>query len=98
MAARKVPTHHAHGCFECRRRYTDTCAQPLLNARCYACRTGRPVPCIEAGWLPRACCTQRAKLVTDTDTLNRYALGGSTAWWQCRTCYRTHPFNPAIEV
>jgi len=97
-ASRKIPVHHAHGCVGCRTRYMDSCRTPAVNERCIACRTGAPRVIWEADYDPRPCCRDRPVLVTDTETLNRYALGGSSAWWQCRTCARTHPYDPSIEV
>lgn len=95
-ASRKVPAFHAHRCLGCGRRYADTCKTPLVNARCMTCRTGQPPTVLDRNHEPVACCLTDSKLIkdTDTDTLERYALGGLGPWWKCKTCSRCQPFNP----
>lgn len=52
---------------------------------------------MHAGFLPRDCCRQDSALVTSVDVRSRYALGGEAPWYQCRVCFRTHPFDPSQE-
>lgn len=93
--SRKYAAFHAHGCLQCGRRYSDACEVPLVNAVCTSCRTGQPVPFWDQHRFPAECCTIKSKPVTDVVILNSYALAGPGPWFQCRSCGRTHPFDPS---
>jgi hypothetical protein len=89
----KLPAYHAHGCTTCGLRYGDACATPGDNDTCMPCRLGTPR--VETGFDPAPCCGDHSRPVTDPEVLARYALGGPGPWWQCRRCFRSHPFDPA---
>lgn len=85
--------HHAHGCVECSRRYTDRCRDPGENGLCQLCR-GLERPRWETSFEPGDCCPEFSVLVRDSETLGRFNLAGPGPWFKCRACARTHPFDP----
>lgn len=95
-ASRKYAQHHAHGCLGCGRRYMDSCPRPAQNGSCFSCTTGKPMAHWDRSRMPVECCKTNAKRITDTAVLNSYSLGGPGPWFICRTCGRTHPFDPAV--
>ncbi len=94
----RVGIFHAHGCLSCGRRYQDSCA--YKNNLCPVCRKIRPGPTQEdLDRLPRDCCANGgSRVITDTDVLSKYNLGGTGPWFLCATCARTHPFDPVKET
>lgn len=98
ITKQRVPLHHAHGCDICGRRFMDSCARPLEQRSCVTCRTGQPASAEDRDRLPKQCCHSSSQMVTDVDTLSKYALAGHTPWFQCLPsrggCARTHPFDP----
>lgn len=92
----RVGLFHAHGCLDCGQRYQDTCAFPLKNNLCAVCRGSQAAPSKEdLDRQPRDCCANGgSRLITDVDVLSKYNLGGPGPWFLCRTCARTHPFDP----
>ena len=97
VARRQVPLHHAHGCDTCGRRFMDTCARPLEQRTCPTCRQGTVQTVEDRDRQPKQCCGTGSRLVTDVDTLSKYALAGHTSWFQCLTCMRCHPFDSTKE-
>ena len=99
----KYKAFHAHGCDQCSRRYTDTCTTPSVNGRCQTCRHGRsPLECdLRPLWDrdhdPRACCREVSKLIITAAEMERYGLAGPGPWFKCKTCSRTHPYDPRIN-
>ncbi len=90
-----VSIRHAHGCQACQIRYTDTCSTPEVNGRCRVCSGamyGRPI--LEISGDPRECCRVYAGPATAAQ-MTTYRCAGTTDWWICRRCYRTHPYDPA---
>ena len=94
----RVSGFHAHGCIRCRRRYMDACTDSTRNAACKTCRTGEPPARWDANRLPHRCCRTAGQLMIDRDEVARYSLGGPGPWWICRTCQRTHPYDPTKET
>lgn len=95
----RVGIFHAHGCLSCGRRYQDTCSYPLKNNLCATCTKGQPPTQEDLDRLPRNCCVNGgSRLITDVDELSKYNLGGELPWLICRTCSRTHPFDPVKET
>lgn len=92
MSAPTKKTAHAHGCRQCRVRYTDNCTDPKEDGLCIGCRGGRPWQLLITNAAPRACCLQ-ARLVTKEEK-TRYSLAGRSNWHICPTCRRTHPGKP----
>ena len=93
---------HAHGCIRCRARYEDTCSDPVGDGLCRLCASdGTNVdPWWPEARLPRECCMEDSKRLNpdwkgDRATMKSYKLAGRGPWWQCSTCGRTHPFDPA---
>lgn len=84
---------HAHGCTGCATRYEDACATPAVNGRCTRCRGGRAWQLLIDNRLPGPCCRDKARLVTKAQK-ETYRLGGTTLWFICPQCARTHPFDP----
>jgi hypothetical protein len=87
-------TWHAHGCSRCKTRYEDSCQTPEKDALCADCRSPG------SGWTmlienrsPKDCCFALSRVATKEE-LARYRLAGQSAWWICRACARTHPFQP----
>lgn len=94
LRAMLVPgKRHAHGCTACGRRYTDACQEPLVNRTC-SCVTGHARSQWDRDSDPQDCCRLYSQPVVNTETLARYALGGDEPWFQCQTCFRTHPRDP----
>jgi hypothetical protein len=93
----KGGNHHAHGCTVCGLRYADACQITDVNGRCMTCRTGQSRPKWDRDGDPRPCCRATSRQATK-DERNRYRLGGPKPWWRCRTCARTHPFNPSTTT
>lgn len=94
----KIGYFHAHGCLACGRRYQDTCSFARKNNLCPTCAKNQPLTQEDRDRLPRDCCANGgSRLITDIDELSKYNLGGELPWFQCRTCARTHPFDPTKE-
>jgi hypothetical protein len=92
--AKLKPGHlHRHGCVQCGQLYNDACSSPHDNARCQLCRTGYRRPLWERDMDPISCCRINSRKAR-TEDRDRYALGGETEWWLCRSCARTHPYDP----
>ncbi len=101
VAKQQVPLYHAHGCDQCGRRFMDSCARPLEPRSCVTCRLGQEPSVTDMNRLPRSCCVETSRLITDVDTLSKYGLAGHTPWFQCvgaNGCYRTHPFDPTKDA
>lgn len=95
-AVKIKPGHaHRHGCVQCGMRYDDACQTPDENGRCNTCRTGRPrVPWV-VSMDPAPCCKiKNATRQMTYDERARYACATTLIWYQCRTCARTHPYDP----
>lgn len=95
--ASAIPKLHAHGCITCGNRYMDACSNKLENDTCTPCRTGAEPVLWDAARFPQDCCKKPgACRMMVGDEIARYALGGNSVWYQCRVCFRTHPFkNPS---
>lgn len=86
--------HHAHGCSDCKLRYTDACRTSDVDGLCQDCRKsahGRPV--WEVNGDPHPCC-YRDSIKATIEVRSAYELAGTRSWWKCRTCARTHPYQP----
>lgn len=92
VAKVKVGARHAHGCTTCHARYSDACADTANDGLCQTCR-GTPRPLWEAAYDPIACCLTSAVPVRG-ETRARYSLAGTSTWFICLYCARTHPFDP----
>jgi hypothetical protein len=92
---RRVPKGgHAHGCVSCSKRYEDGCETPLVNAYCSECRkVPHPRPVWQTNSDPIGCCYENSRLM-GVEVMFQFSLGGDTDWYRCRSCSRTHPFNP----
>lgn len=92
---------HAHGCVVCSRRYTDACAIPDVNSRCYGCRTGSQRSVWDRDHDPRPCCRDHARPCSKEEVA-KLALGGPGPWYICKSgangCSRTQPFNPRTRT
>lgn len=86
---------HAHRCRACAVRYQDACHSAGLDDRCARCRSGsdREHPLWVINHMPQDCCRHDSRLATHDDR-KTYHLGGTSTWWICSTCKRTHPNNP----
>lgn len=93
----KIEGYHCHRCQECERRYSDYCADPWMNARCRDCAGqmyGRSI--VDGNAEPAECCRRPGALRPCTTAQRQaYRLAGETSWWICRTCCRTHPYQPS---
>lgn len=97
MVKIKPGTYHRHGCQQCGLRYDDACQTPGENGRCISCRTAgekeRPL------WItsmdPRPCCqAPKGSRQMTYDERARYACATAIIWYICKTCARTHPYDP----
>lgn len=95
---KKFPVHHAHGCLQCGRRYTDTCSTPQDNGVCLTCQSGQEVPFWDRDRAPQWCCRIHSRVITTAELIQRYALGGPGPWFICGVCSRTHPFDPTGAI
>lgn len=95
-------TLHVHGCMRCRHRYEDNCADPMHDALCSLCRSNGQTP--DPWWpearMPDICCLSDARSLDrnfkyDRDLMASLALVGAGPWYRCKTCGRTHPFDPS---
>lgn len=94
MATKKITgSHHAHGCSACHTRYEDACLTPDQDQKCSACRGLKAWQYLIDSFGPHQCCRETARLVNKDDK-QRYKLAGKHLWFICRTCSRTHPFDP----
>lgn len=85
--------HHKHYCTNggCRLAYEDNCEEPEVNGECSLCRGWRRS--IYDMWLdPQECCIDNTYQVLNRGELLRFRLGGPGPWYQCRTCFRHHPY------
>ena len=88
---------HYHGCAVCSLIYCDYCKESGLDSICKDCipaHFGRPSWERNADPLP--CCLSDSRPAKPSETTS-YRLGGVSTWWICRTCCRTHPYNPTTR-
>ncbi len=93
MSKKLAGTYHAHGCRRCRTRYQDACTTPDQDTLCDACRGLKPWQLLIDNAAPHPCCTTNARLVLTAEKAI-YRLAGGWLWFICKTCARTHPFDP----
>lgn len=109
--ARKLKDHreklagnyHAHGCMRCSHRYEDLCQDVMEDGLCYLCRTNgeKPDPWWPEARLPQPCCMEDSRVLEPTvykehrDLMASLRLAGRSTWYRCRSCGRTHPFDPS---
>ena len=86
-------TVHWHGCITCPSAYEDNCSDTTTDGRCALCRGGRGFDLLINNRKPADCCRTDARLVTKEEKTT-YRLAGARIWFRCRTCARTHPFDP----
>lgn len=84
---------HAHACTTCGERYGDNCANSPQDEVCPACKAGHGWPLWRTNRLPADCCKIESAPTTKDDRA-LYRLGGAVDWWICKTCKRTHPYDP----
>ncbi len=85
---------HHHGCALCGHYYVDHCHDSGEDGICKDCQVshfGRPS--WEKDNDPQRCCRTDSRPALAREVLS-YRLGGRSDWWICRTCCRTHPYNP----
>lgn len=84
---------HAHRCPRCQERYEDRCGVVAADPVCSNCVYGTTWAIWRTNRLPQACCIEHRQIATK-DEIVAHRLGGSSTWWICSRCKRTHPYEP----
>jgi hypothetical protein len=85
---------HFHGCETCGLKFGDACQTPDVNPTCPSCRSGFTRALWDRNRDPVDCCLDNSRQVTPAERKPYALAGGAHVWYICRTCSRTHPFNP----
>lgn len=74
------------------------CPGKKESGRCPTCTNGRPRPEWDISRDPVPCCRSASRPLTRGEVIKDQLLAGNpdrSTWYRCRTCGRSHPYNPS---